>query len=110
MSANTPDQPLRRPFFIASDEGSVYSENVVAIVEEKTAEEGSKYKGKRVTLLRTNAPNRPEGTANKPYVLGSIGTVRQIFKEHGYDLPDYEYISEKGLQKLDQQRLENLAP
>ena len=77
QSKNGPDaQSMRRDFFIASDEGDVWSEDVNAI---------KKCSDERTYLKRRNGLN--SATINAP-----IEIVRAIFHDHGY-----EFISEGDL-------------
>lgn len=109
MSVNKKEKSLKQPFSLATDEGDVFSEDVAAIIDERKAD-GGKYKGQIVTALRTKAQKVEGSNAHMPYVLASIGTVRALFRDHGYELPDHKSFSEDDLKELDARQQASPSP
>lgn len=70
-------KPLRKPFFIASDEGYIWSKDVHSI----------KANGDQRTYLKRE--NLNTGVVDVP-----VEVVRAVFEEHGY-----EFVSEGDLKK-----------
>lgn len=94
INEDTKKLSVRKPFYLATDEGYIHSDHVAVIGSETTAGNASAYHGSKITQLRLNTP-RLDDKDNKfrPFVNAPRETVKALFQAHGYSFVEEENLS-----------------